>query len=243
MNQYALLSKVASIHFPSQIEWYKNAVNDKSVHFPGGLQRITTLEGCTIPLTIKDGLACLDICPHTDHEFDTFLHVFLTLEMERDPTVLDHQYHDSSEGGDTSLSSTGTLNNAHYDEFGQYCQRILANHVSYFSQQDGPTLDDHIDQCVLTAHQYTPNPSVDCSSQTLCKKDPDFIQLRPRLGWLSPDLIKIAFMHTTQYSRLPTGTTLKRAFKSPNPTLNVTRRNEPVACGIVYSNVPDIDDG
>ena len=50
-------------------------------------------------------------------------------------------------------------------------------------------------------------------------------------------------MHTTQYTRLPTGTTLKRTFKSPNPALNVTRRNEPVACDIVYSDVPAIDDG
>jgi hypothetical protein len=36
---------------------------------------------------------------------------------------------------------------------------------------------------------------------------------------------------------------LKRAFKSPNPTLNVTRRNEPVACDIIYADVPAIDDG
>jgi hypothetical protein len=66
VHQYALLSKGASIHSPSQLEWYKNDVNDKSVHVPGGLQRITTLEGYIIPLTIKDGLARLDICPHTD---------------------------------------------------------------------------------------------------------------------------------------------------------------------------------
>jgi hypothetical protein len=50
-------------------------------------------------------------------------------------------------------------------------------------------------------------------------------------------------MHITQYARLPTGTTLKRAFKSPNPALKVTRCNEPVACDIVYADVPAIDDG
>jgi hypothetical protein len=44
-HQYALLGKGASIHSPSQLEWYKNDVNDKSVHVPGGLQCITTLEG------------------------------------------------------------------------------------------------------------------------------------------------------------------------------------------------------
>jgi hypothetical protein len=50
-------------------------------------------------------------------------------------------------------------------------------------------------------------------------------------------------MHTTQYSRLPTGTTLKRPLKSPNPALNVTCRNEPVACDIHYVAVPVNDDG
>jgi hypothetical protein len=164
------------------------------------------LEGYIIPLTIKDGLMRLDIRPHTDHVFDTLPHVFLTSEMEWDPTALDHQYHDSSEWGDTSVSSTGTLNNARYDEFGKYCQRVLVNHLSYFSRQDGTTVDDHIDQCVLTAHLFTTNPSVDYSSHTLCKKDPDFIQLSPLLDWLSPDLIKKTFMHTTQYAWLPTGT-------------------------------------
>jgi hypothetical protein len=98
-------------------------------------------------------------------------------------------------------------------------------HMSYFSRQDGTTLDDHIDQCILTSHQSTSDPSIDCSSHTLWKKDPKFSQLRPLFGWLSPDLIKKTFMHTTQYARLPTGTTLKRALKSPNPALNFTRCN------------------
>ena len=36
---------------------------------------------------------------------------------------------------------------------------------------------------------------------------------------------------------------LKRSFKSLNPALNVTERNEPVACDIVYADVPAINDG
>ena len=39
------------------------------------------------------------------------------------------------------------------------------------------------------------------------------------------------------------GTLLKKAFKSPNPALNVYRRTEDVACDIVFSNVPAIFDG
>jgi hypothetical protein len=75
------------------------------------------------------------------------------------------------------------------------------------------------------------------------RRTPFFFQLRRLCGWLYPDLIEKTFMHTSQYARLPTGTTLSRAFKSPNPALNVTRCNEPVACDIVYANVPAIDDG
>jgi hypothetical protein len=181
------------------------------------------LEGYIIPLAIKDG------------EFDTLPHVFLTSEMEWDHTVLDHQYHDSSEWGDEGASAHGTLRNSRHDEFGQYRQRVLVNHLSYFSCQDGTTLDDNIDQCVLTAHQSTHDPSIACDAHILSKKDPDFVQLRPLFGWLSPDIIKKTFTHTTQYARLPTVTTLKRTFKSPNPELNVTRRNELL---LVTSSIP-----
>jgi hypothetical protein len=79
LHQYALLGKGASIHSPCQLEWYKSDVNDKSTHIPGGLQRI---DGCIIPLSIKDGLARLDIRPHTDHDFDTLPHVFVTSKLE-----------------------------------------------------------------------------------------------------------------------------------------------------------------
>jgi ribose 5-phosphate isomerase RpiB len=33
---------------------------------------------------------------------------------------------------------------------------------------------------------------------------------------------------------------LKKAFRSPNPALNIYQRNEDVACDIVYSDVPAI---
>ena len=39
------------------------------------------------------------------------------------------------------------------------------------------------------------------------------------------------------------GTVLKRSYKSSNPVFNIPRRSEPVACDIVYADVPAIDDG
>jgi hypothetical protein len=85
-------------------------------------------------------------------------------------------------------------------------------------------------------------------SQTLVPKqtlqrEPDFQTLCPMFGWLSTDIIQKTFQHMTQYAQLPTATMLKKAFKSPNPARNIYRRNEDVACDIVYSDVPAIFDG
>jgi hypothetical protein len=63
------------------------------------------------------------------------------------------------------------------------------------------------------------------------------------LYWISADTIQKTFEHTTQYERRPMGTILKKAFRSPNPALNVYRQNEDVTCDIVYSDVPVIFDG
>ena len=72
---------------------------------------------------------------------------------------------------------------------------------------------------------------------------PDYASLWPLFGWLSPKIIQKTFENTTQYARIPCGTLLKRTFKSPNPALNVTRRNELVACDIVYADTPAVHDG
>jgi hypothetical protein len=100
MHQYALLNKGSSIHSTCQFEWYKNDVNDKSILVPGGLQRIQTLDGYIIPLSIQDSLTCLDICPDTDQEFDTLPHVILTSELEWNPSILDHIFKADEQWGE-----------------------------------------------------------------------------------------------------------------------------------------------
>jgi hypothetical protein len=57
-----------------------------------GLQRIQTLDGYIIPLSIQDGLTCLKIRPYTDPEFDTSPHVIMMSELKWDPSVLDHKF-------------------------------------------------------------------------------------------------------------------------------------------------------
>jgi hypothetical protein len=73
--------------------------------------------------------------------------------------------------------------------------------------------------------------------------EPDYGQLRPRLGWLSIDAIKKTFEHTTQLARMPMSTILKKCYKSLNPALNVRPRDEPVATDTIYSDTPVIDCG
>ena len=55
-NEYAYLGKGSSIHSSGQLEWFKTNVDEKSVKV-GGTQVITTLDGYSVPLLIKDGLA------------------------------------------------------------------------------------------------------------------------------------------------------------------------------------------
>ena len=250
LHQYELLAKGSSIHAPCQFEWYKNYVNDKSILLPGGLQRILTLEGYIIPLSINDGLARLDIRPYTDSEFDTLPQVFLTSEVEWDPSILDHDAEEQWEDTQGNDLSPNLL----FDEYGNYRKRISVQHMSYFQRHNGNTLEDIIDQCVYhsQAHHWDYETSVfydayeheldtpiiqeidhndntlEIIPKTTTKKSPNYELLHPFFVWFSTDIISKTFEHTTQYARLPTGTMMKRSFKTSNPALNVSRRNEPI---------------
>ena len=77
-NKYAYLGKGSSIHSSGQLEWFKTNVDEKSVKV-GGTQLITTLDGYSVPLLIKDGLAyATSLGRPTDQDMDTYPHVFFT---------------------------------------------------------------------------------------------------------------------------------------------------------------------
>ena len=56
-------------------------------------------------------------------------------------------------------------------------------------------------------------------------KEPDYERQRPLFAWLPVDTIKKTYELTTQYARIPMSTILKKRYQSPNPALNVFRRN------------------
>ena len=55
-NEYAYLGKGSSIRSSGKLDRFKTNVDEKSVKV-GGTQLITTLDGYSVPLLIKDGLA------------------------------------------------------------------------------------------------------------------------------------------------------------------------------------------
>ena len=74
-NEYAYLGKGSSIHSSGQLEWFKTNVDEKSVKV-GGTQLITTLDGYSVPLLIKDGLAyATSLERPTDQDMDRYPHV------------------------------------------------------------------------------------------------------------------------------------------------------------------------
>jgi hypothetical protein len=148
----ALLTKVSTIYSTSQFEWYKNDVNDMSINVPGGLQRILTLDGYIIPICIKDGLARLSICLYTDHEWDSLPHIMLTLEVEWDPSVLDHDFKEDYQYGEVPEMESS------FDNVGDYKHQVIVQHLEYCQRQDGNLLDDVIDQCVLDSQATQDNP-------------------------------------------------------------------------------------
>ena len=87
-NEYAYLGKGSSIHSSSQLEWFKTKVDEKSVKV-GGTQLITSLDGYSVPLLIKDALAyATSLGKPTDQDMDIYPHVFFTSPDEWDPQSL-----------------------------------------------------------------------------------------------------------------------------------------------------------
>ncbi len=86
LNQYAYYGQGKTIHSSAQIEHYKHLVDDRAPLL-GGKLRIITLDGFVIPLTMKNGLAYLNMRPPTDSELHTLPHVIFTSDDEWDPSI------------------------------------------------------------------------------------------------------------------------------------------------------------
>ena len=150
-------------------------------------------------------------------------------------------------------------NNSCFDQEGNHQQRTVATHKSgdhtvYFFATtlfddktlyffDANSFENHdIDQVILSCMEHSRTQSK-VESVISSKSTPDFNSLRPYLDWLSSNIVQLTFKHNTQFVRAPISTILKKHYKWPFPTLNVHRKDEPVATDTVYLDTPAIDNG
>ena len=231
-NEYAYLGKGSSIHSSGQLEWFKTNVDEKSVKV-GRTQLITTLDGYSVPLLIKDGLAyATSLGRTTDQDMDTYPHVFFTSPDKWDPSVLDHDP-PHLDGLDPSQLPDQPFGDPMFDAYDDFNERILANLNTLL---DAPPADcgSYTEiSSVFTANLHQSSP-----------QEPDWNTLRPFFAWTSPSSIKDTFNVTTRHGTAPhTQDYIKKHFKPHNPVFNIPRCSEAVATDTIFSDTPAVDDG
>ena len=172
-NEYAYLGKGSSIHSSGQLEWFKTLVDEKSINV-GGTQLITTLDGYSVPLLIRDGLAyATSLGRPTDQDMDTYPHVFFTSPDEWDPSVLDHDP-PHLDGLDPSQVSDQPFGDPMFDAYGDFNERIIANLNILLDAPPGDCGSYTSTSSVSTVNLHQSSP-----------QEPDWNALRPFFAWTS----------------------------------------------------------
>ena len=216
-NEYAYLWKGSSIHSSGQLEWLQTHVHETSVKV-GGTQLINTLDGYSVPLLIKDGLAyATSIGRSTDQDMDTYPHVLITSPDEWDPSQVSDQL----------------FGVPMFDACGDFNKPIIANLNNLLDAPPGDCESCPEISSVFTANLHQSSP-----------QEPDWNTQRPFLAWTSPSSIKDTFNVTTRHGTAPnTQDNIKNHFKPRNPVSSIPRCSEDLATDTIFSDTPAVDDG
>ena len=95
-HQYAHADTGDTVHSANQLRHFGNIVDDKP-RAVGGKQYIQTPDGYKIDLSIRNGLAYMDMYPPSDSELDTLPHIMFTSDEIWDPECLDSEPKEPSE--------------------------------------------------------------------------------------------------------------------------------------------------
>ena len=216
-NEYAYLWKGSSIHSSGQLEWLQTHVHETSVKV-GGTQLINTLDGYSVPLLIKDGLAyATSLGRLTNLDMDTYPHVSITSPDKWDHSqVLDQLFGDPM-----------------FDTHGGFNQPIIANLNNLLDAPPGDCESCTEISSVFTANLHQSSP-----------QEPDWNTQRPSPAWTSPSSIKDTFNVTTRHGTVPnTQDYIKNHFKPRNPVSSIPRCSEDLATDTIFSDTPAVDDG
>ena len=216
-NEYACLWKGSSIHSSGQLEWLQTHVHETSVKV-GGTQLINTLDGYSVPLLIKDGLAyATSIGRSTDQDMDTYPHVLITSPDEWDPSQVPDQL----------------FGVPMFDACGDFNKPIIASLNNLLDAPPGDCESCPEISSVFTANLHQSSP-----------EEPDWNTQRPFLAWTSPSSIKDTFNVTTRHGTAPnTQDYIKNQFKPRNPVSSIPRCIEDLATDTIFSDTPAVDDG
>ena len=216
-NEYAYLWKGSSIHSSGQLEWLQTHVHETSVRV-GGTQLINTLDGYSVPLLIKDGLAyATSLGKSTDQDMDTYPHVFITFRDEWDPSQVPDQ----------------PFGDPMFDTHGDFNQPIIANLNNLVDAPPGDCESYTEISSDFTANLHQSSP-----------QEPDWNTQRPFLVWTSPSSIKDTFNVTTRHGNARnTQDYIKHHFKPRNPVFSISRCSEAGATDTIFSDTPAVDDG
>ena len=216
-NEYAYLWKGSSIHSSGQLEWLQTHVHETSVKV-GGTQLINTLDGYSVPLLIKDGLAyATSIGISTDQDMDTYPHVLITSPDEWDPSQVPDQL----------------FGVPMFDACGDFNKHIIANLNTLLEAPPRDCGSDTEISSVFPANLHQSSP-----------QEPDWNSQRPFLAWTSTSSIKDTFNVTTRHETAPnTQDYIKHHFKPRNPVFSIPRRSEDVGTDTIFSETPAVDDG
>ena len=216
-NEYAYLWKGSSIHSSGQLEWLQTHVHETSVKV-GGTQLINTLDGYSVPLLIKDGLAyATSLGRLTNLDMDTYPHVFIT-----SPDKWDHSQVLEQLFGDPMFDTHDGFN-----------QPIIANLNNLLDAPPGDCESCTEISSVFTANLHQSSP-----------QEPDWNTQRPSPAWTSPSSIKDTFNVTTRHGTAPnTQDYIKNHFKPRNPVSSIPRCSEDLATDTIFSDTPAVDDG
>ena len=216
-NEYAYLWKGSSIHSSGQLEWLQTHVHETSVKV-GGTQLINTLDGYSVPLLIKDGLAyATSIGISTDQDMDTYPHVLITSPDEWDPSQVPDQL----------------FGVPMFDACGDFNKPIIANLNTLLEAPPRDCGSDTEISSVFSANLHQSSP-----------QEPDWNSQRPSLAWTSTSSIKDTFNVTTRHETAPnTQDYIKHHFKPRNPVFSIPRCSEDVGTDTIFSETPAVDDG
>jgi hypothetical protein len=207
-HQHAHIGKEKTIHSANQMrKWGVNV--DDTPQSTGGSQHVYTSKGHIIPLSIRGGLAYMDMVKPTDNDMSTYPHVIFTSDNEWDPHILDDEYSHSDFDADLLPLD---LPDPRVNQYGEILNR---KSEYYHASTEDTGLYEYVNTCLYEVKH----------GRRVRTEEHDFKCLRPNFGWTTTNRIKKTLENTTKFARAQDCYPMRKHYKTRFPAANVNRLN------------------